>query len=164
MKKLLIAAMLILSCGQVSAQALQMRDVFKQMPDSLMPYLSQNNRLDFIDFLDSGMRAEVKNLLGGTSEMTTLTDDALTIKMNESLRVDMFLMETASADSTSQTIVMIETFLTDSIHGESVVKYFTPEWIPLTEKPQLNAEQEKRINDCILQNILKKEEEFLNKS
>lgn len=164
MKKLLIAAMLILSCGQVSAQALQMRDVFKQMPDSLMPYLSQNNRLDFIDFLDSGMRAEVKNLLGGTSEMTTLTDDALTIKMNESLRVDMFLMETASADSTSQTIVMIETFLTDSIHGESVVKYFTPEWIPLTEKPQLNAEQEKRINDCILQNILKKEEELLNKS
>ena len=164
MKKLLIAAMLILSCGQVSAQALQMRDVFKQMPDSLMPYLSQNNRLDFIDFLDSGMRAEVKNQLGGTSEMTALSDDALTIRMNESLRVDMFLMETASADSTSHTIVMIETFLTDSIHGESVVKYYTPEWIPLTEKPQLQVEQEKRINEQKLQNILKREEELLNKS
>ena len=164
MKKILVAAWLILSCGQVSAQALQMRDVFKQMPDSLMPYLSQNNRLDFIDFLDSGMRAEVKNQLGGTSEMTALSDDALTIRMNESLRVDMFLMETASADSTSHTIVMIETFLTDSIHGESVVKYYTPEWIPLTEKPQLQVEQEKRINEQKLQNILKREEELLNKS
>ena len=39
--------------GQVSAQTLKMRDVFRQMPDSLMPSLSQNDRLDFIDFIDS---------------------------------------------------------------------------------------------------------------
>ena len=30
--------------SQASAQDLMIRDVFKQMPDSLMPYLSQNNR------------------------------------------------------------------------------------------------------------------------
>ena len=160
----LLVALFILSCIQTSAQALKIRDVFKQMPDSLMPYLSQNNRLDFIDFLDSNMRAEVKNQLGGTSEMTTLSDDALTIKMNESLRVDMFLMESASADSISHSIVFVETFLTDSIHGQSSVKYYTTDWMPLVEKPQLNAEQEKRINECILQNILKKEDELLNKS
>ena len=160
----LFVALFILSCIQTSAQALKIRDVFKQMPDSLMPYLSQNNRLDFIDFLDSNMRAEVKNQLGGTSEMTALTDDALTIKMNESLRVDMLLMESASTDSISHTIVMIETFMTDSIHGQSTVKYFSPNWIPLVEKPQFDAEQQKRIDECILQNILKKEEELLNKS
>ena len=43
--------------SQASAQDLMIRDVFKQMPDSLMPYLSQNNRLDFIDFLDANMKA-----------------------------------------------------------------------------------------------------------
>ena len=56
MKRYLIAALCALAVGQVSAQDLKMRDVFKQIPDSLVPYLSQNNRLDFIDFLDSNMR------------------------------------------------------------------------------------------------------------
>ena len=51
-----------------------MRDVFKQMPDSLIPYLSSNNRLDFIDFIDSKMDAEVANSLGGKSRMQKLTD------------------------------------------------------------------------------------------
>ena len=58
MKRYLIAALCTLAVGQVSAQNLKMRDVFKQIPDSLVPYLSQNNRLDFIDFLDSNMKAE----------------------------------------------------------------------------------------------------------
>ena len=49
MKRYLIAALCALAVGQVSAQDLKMRDVFKQIPDSLVPYLSQNNRLDFID-------------------------------------------------------------------------------------------------------------------
>ena len=64
MKRYLIAALCALAVGQVSAQDLKMRDVFKQIPDSLVPYLSQNNRLDFIDFLDSNMKAEVRNKLG----------------------------------------------------------------------------------------------------
>ena len=42
-----------------------MRDVFRQMPDSIVPYLTENNRLDFIDFIDSNMKAEVTNAFGG---------------------------------------------------------------------------------------------------
>ena len=68
---LLVAA----TFSQASAQSIQIRDAFRAMPDSLMPYLSKNNRLDFIDFLDSNMKAEVKNALGGTSEMLSLGDD-----------------------------------------------------------------------------------------
>ena len=67
MRRVIVAALLALSASQMSGQRLEIRDVFKQMPDSLMPYLSQNNRLDFIDFLDANMKAEVKNRLGGTS-------------------------------------------------------------------------------------------------
>ena len=39
MKKYLIAALCALSLGQVCAQDLKMRDVFNQIPDSLMPYI-----------------------------------------------------------------------------------------------------------------------------
>ena len=58
MRRVIVAALLALSASQMSGQRLEIRDVFKQMPDSLMPYLSQNNRLDFIDFLDANMKAE----------------------------------------------------------------------------------------------------------
>ena len=60
MKRWITAILLVLMMGQASAQELKMRDVFKQMPDSLLPYLTQNNRLDFIDFMDSNMVAIVR--------------------------------------------------------------------------------------------------------
>ena len=47
------------------AEDVRMKDVFRLMPDSLFPTLSANNRLDMIDFMDSQMKAEVTNLLGG---------------------------------------------------------------------------------------------------
>jgi hypothetical protein len=150
--------------SQASGQNLQIRDVFKQMPDSLMPYLTQNNRLDFLDFLDSNMKAEVRNRFGGTSEMTGLSSDSLSIRMSSSLRSDLFLMPLSSPlDSVTSTVVMIETFLADSIHGQSRVSYFTPEWKPLSSAPPLGDIQQKRIQTCMLQNIVKKDEEIVNK-
>lgn len=164
MRKWLMATLFALITGQVSAQDMLMRDVFRQMPDSIMPYLSQNNRLDFIDFLDSDMKAEVKNALGGTSEMTTLADDSLSIRMSESLRTDLLLMTLAQPiDSMTQIVVKIETFLVDSIYGESRVNYYSTEWKPLAFEPELTEVQRKRIDNHRLQNIVKKDDEVLNK-
>ena len=41
----------------------KMREVFQRMPAMMLPYLTENNKLDFIDFIDSGMKAEVRNEL-----------------------------------------------------------------------------------------------------
>ena len=81
MKIFFIVLSLFLTCA-VEAQV-KMRDVIKQMPDTLVPYLKQNARLDFIDFMDSDMKAEVNNRLEGKSEMTKLTEDFLEVKMSE---------------------------------------------------------------------------------
>ena len=155
MKKLIMAALMAVTFSQASADNVKIRDVFREMPDSLMPYLSLNNRLDFIDFLDSGMKAEVHNTLGGTSEMTSMADDSLTIRMSDGLRVDILVMDT--------TVVMIETFLVDSVYGESRVHYFTTHWVPL-QHPSLSEAQEQRINRLKLQNIVKRDDDLLNKS
>ena len=154
MKKLMLALLLATTLNQASAQSVTIRDVFRQMPDSIMPYLSKNNRLDFIDFLDSGMKAEVKNQLGGTSQMTSLGADSLTIRMNPSLSTHLLLMDS--------TVVMIETFTVDSIYGQSRVYYFTTAWQPIAV-PQLSEAQRKRISRLEMQNILKRDEELLNK-
>ena len=94
MKKLLIFALLF--CSQLSLQAqtdsLNIREVFKLMPDSLLPYLTQNNRLDMIDFMEAKMKAAVDNQLGGESEMTYLSDDSLCIKMNESMTLELKML------------------------------------------------------------------------
>ena len=154
MKKFVMALLLATTLNQASAQSVTIRDVFRQMPDSLMPYLSKNNRLDFIDFMDSGMKAEVKNQLGGTSQMMALGDDSLTIRMNPSLRADILLMDS--------TVVMIETFTVDSIYGQSRVHYFDTAWNPIAA-PVLSEAQQQRINRFEMQNILKKDDELLNK-
>ena len=165
MKRYLIAALCALAVGQVSAQDLKMRDVFKQIPDSLVPYLSQNNRLDFIDFLDSNMKAEVRNKLGGMSEMTALTDDSLSIRMSNALQVDMLLLKLDQpVDSIQQVVVFSQDFLTDSVYRDSKVLFYTPDWKLLTKEIPLNDIQRQRIKALELKNILKWNDDKLNKS
>ena len=164
MKKLLMGWLLSVAvCAP--AQHLTIRDVFKSMPDSLMPYLSNNNKLDFIDFMDSNMKAEVKNLLGGNSIMTALTEDSLSIHMNDAMRVDMLLLNLEEpVDTIRQVVVLSETFMTDSVYGESIVKYFTPNWQPIYQSIPWSELDKQRIERLRLQNILKWNAEKLNKS
>lgn len=69
-----------------------LRTLFGEMPDSLLPTLSEYNRLDMIDFMVSGMEAEVSNNLDGTSVMTQLTDSFLSIRMSDAVEVEMRLL------------------------------------------------------------------------
>jgi hypothetical protein len=163
MKKWLTGCLLLGMTSVCSAQEQTLRDVFRQMPDSLMPTLTQNNRLDFLDFLDAGMKAEVKNRLGGTSMMTVLTADSLSLQMSPALRVDMLLLSLAEPiDSVKQVVVVGETFLTDSLYGETTVRYYTPDWHPVSVPP-LSEIQQRRIEGLKLQTILNWSNDLLNK-
>ncbi len=71
------------------AQAQSVRDAFKSIPDSLMPYLTTNNRLDLMDFMDAKMKAVVTNTLEGQTEMTFLSDDSLCVRMSDALTLEM---------------------------------------------------------------------------
>ena len=73
------------------------RQWFTDMPDSIMPLLTKNNRLDFIDFIDSHMDAIVTNRLDGKSRMTQLTEDYLHIEYTQSSSVTMKLLPTSRA-------------------------------------------------------------------
>ncbi len=165
MKKFFLFALFFSTLQGGAQPSASLRDLFRQMPDSLMPYLSQNNRLDFIDFVDSNMKAEVKNMLGGTSEMTSLSADSLSIRMSESLQVHLFLLNTASAaDSCSQVICLLQTFGTDSISQETTAGFYTVGWERLPKAPLLSPSDQKRIDRLNVQTILKRDDEILKKS
>lgn len=149
MRKLFLLLVLVTTCN-LSAQ-MKMRDVFKQMPDSLVPYLDANNRLDFIDFIDSGMLSEVTNSLGGKSVMQKLTDDALQIQLTESSSLSMRLLDVSEqVDSVNQIVCFIRTYGSDL--RESQIAFYSVKW------RQLPTEQYLTIPDGTWTATLKEEE------
>ncbi len=124
-KGLLTGLFLCLSLTMMSQTA--MRDVLKQMPDSIVPYLTENNRLDFIDFFDSNMKAEVTNTMGGKSEMQKLTDDFLYIHLNEASSLEMRLLDvTEPVDSIKRIVCLVRTYGSDI--RESTVAFYSIKW------------------------------------
>ena len=143
----LFTGLLLFASLTVRAGELKIQDVFKQMPNSVLPTLSENNRLDMLDFMASKMKAEVTNRLGGKSEMTVLTDTTLTIRMSEALQVEMLLLKPEdAAGADSQVICLIETFGRDSLSLDSQVSFFTISWEKLNNPPQLSVSDQNTIS------------------
>lgn len=129
MKKTFILFSLLLLALSVGAQP-KIADLLREMPDSLLPLLSKNNRLDMIDFCEAKMKAEVTNLLEGNSEMTALTDDSLSIQLSGTQRVDIYLVEAREEyDSCRQVLCMVSTYQLPSTKEEEVLtSYYSVRW------------------------------------
>ncbi len=147
MKKVALFIVVVFAVLPVVAQKATMAEVFKAMPDSLMPYLSTNNRLDMIDFMEAKMKAGVTNLLDGTSEMIALSDDSLSIVMNERLRVDMCLIF-----HDSLVVELTKTYSISEHQVEKVVQYFSTTWCPLSDRVS------------VLSTLLRRDDELFMKS
>ncbi len=130
MKKTFIMALLLAMAPlSVLAQQKTMGDIFREMPDSLMPYLTKNNRLDMLDFIEAHMKAEVTNRLDGKTEMTFLSGDSLSIAMNSVLQVDMSLQTVAEpVDSSTQVVRVWRTYRINESQAERVLDVYTSAW------------------------------------
>lgn len=112
--------------SSVSLKAQNMSDIIKDMPDSIMPLLTKNDRLDFIDYLASNMKAEVTNRLGGKSEMTTISNDYAHIRMTGSSEISFKLLPTIS----DTIICMIHTYTSNG--SDSKISFLNKRWEVLT--------------------------------
>ena len=112
----------------INSQNMQMAELFKQMPDSLMPYLTTNNKLDMLDFIDAGMEAKVNNKFDGESILCELDSTYLRLKLNTSVEVEMKLLSSSNIlnDSTKHIICLVTTY--GDLIKESVLKLFTSKW------------------------------------
>ena len=88
MRKVLL--ILLLLYGMIfSATSQDIRTLFMDAPDAVLPLLPRNVRADCIDFADAGMVYPVQNLLGGESSLKELAEDYLLLQSTGSSTVEM---------------------------------------------------------------------------
>ncbi len=156
-KKLIFAFLvIILTFTTARADTPSLRQLFIEMPDSIIPYLSHNNRLDLLDFMDSNMKSEVTNDFGGKSVMTVLTEDSISVQLNELNKAKILLLEsTLPVDSSNCVIALIRTIYIDNEQMETNLEYYSVKWRRLTKEPQLSpAHKELMKRYAKLSNII----------
>ena len=99
MKKRSELILAFLLCFASASQGRTMKEIFKQLPDSLTEELSRDNRLDLTDYWESGMKASVKNNFGEFSSLLNLGKDYVKLQLSERSEVE-FKLLTQDTDST----------------------------------------------------------------
>lgn len=144
----------------LSANAQTMRELFSFMPDSLNPMLTRVNREDFGDFLDSGMKAAVRNRFGQFTEMVKLTDDYLFLAESSASTVEMKLLP---VNDSVRLICVVHSytapvedskvdFLSTSWLKVNVADYFTPPALDdflITPDDEAEADTLSRVRQAI---------------
>lgn len=97
-----LSLFLLLTALSVSAHCQSMADVLRTMPDSVMPLLTLNDRLDLVDEWQAGVKAEVKNRLGGMVTLTELSDTKAVLQTSSLSTVTLEL--TTMPDGTTKAV------------------------------------------------------------
>lgn len=131
MKRFIILFFLASLC-MAGTRAQEAKVCFINMPDSICPLLTAVNRADFIDFLESKMKAEVTNRLGSKSEMTELSADYIRIKMTEQSTWQMKLLP---LNDSTKVICTVRTACAPAC--DSSLRFYATDWKPLPSQPFL---------------------------
>ena len=128
---------------QVGART-PMRQWLMSMPDSVMPLLTKNDRLDFIDFYDARMAAVVTNRMDGKSRMDILTDDFVRINYTQASDVEMKLLPVNDSTDVLCMVTTVKAGVSDSR-----IAFFDAQWQPLSVASYLTEPSEKDFRSSL---------------
>ena len=134
-----------------------MRDVFAAMPDSMLPMVTKNNRLDCIDFIENAMEARVRNVLGDYVTLEALTADYARFRTSASAVMEMKLLP-LKGDSSS--VLCVVTTAQAGEEGtalrmeDSNLRFLRPDWsvpdtVPVFSMPDVEAFMKPEKSDSI---------------
>lgn len=128
--KRLIVLLYIFSAALCLVRAQEAKTCFINMPDSISSLFTSVNRADFVDFLESKMKAEVSNRLGGKSEMTRLTADYIRLQTTPRSEWQMKLLPVNDSTKIICTVSTVSAPVADS-H----IRFYTSDWqeLPLAD-------------------------------
>ncbi|APW32006.1 hypothetical protein BWX39_04735 [Prevotella intermedia ATCC 25611 = DSM 20706] len=117
MKKIFLILLVMFSLLPLNAQ--NMRQIWLEMPDSIVPYLNRSLRTELADYVTMGMKSEVMNALRDTTRIEKLTDDYILVKLSNATK-----LEIKSLDAS--TIAMVQTWCGPL--AESKLSLFSNNW------------------------------------
>ena len=142
-KYIMLACLLTASLGM---EAKSMKDLLVSMPDSMMPTLNSNLRLEFSELQEMGVKAEVKNLLGEVSVMDTLTQDFVQVRMSKVSTLQMKKLPMENGDSV---LCVVKSFAGPEKEGE--LYFFSQEWKALDANPFLSGKRMEDLAETLVQ-------------
>lgn len=133
MSKRIFASILLTLMALTPLSATSMRELWLAALDSIFPYLDKSKRTELIELWDlrqkgtgnadaAGLNIELKNSLGGTTTLDTLTTDFVQVKLNKLTVVQMKLL---SEDGDS-TICLVKTLMVPE--GDSQIDFYDLSW------------------------------------
>lgn len=122
MKKIFAIITAFVLCCVLEAEA-GVREMWVQMPDSMVPYLNKNLRQECIDFVDMGISADVQNTFGANTILDTLTADYLHVTLNQSSTLEMKMLPRQGGDSL---LCLVRTYM--GPERESTIEFYNAAW------------------------------------
>lgn len=130
----------------LAVQAKSLRELWVSMPDSLVPVLTQNMRVEFTELQDMKVKAEVTTSLGDTSVMDTLTNDFMQIRLSRVCTLRLKKLPQTGGDSI---ICMVRTLAAPE--KESEVMFFDQQWQQLEMTHCFDGEDIQGVCESLLQ-------------
>ena len=119
MKKILIIIGFLTCWLGVSAQSL--REVWIEMPDSILPYLSKSQRTELADYVEMKAEPAVLSTFGDSVRIERMTNNYLLLKANEATRLEIKLLD-------NNTLALVQTWMAPA--AESKLSFFNLQWQP----------------------------------
>lgn len=134
MKKLILAAALLLLGATAARAQLTAAKAFVNAPQSVFPLVDTNTRMDMVDYINAGMSTQSSNKLGGGSAIIDLSPMRMKVKMTDSSTDELFLLPTAASDTI---IGVIRTVATPG--HDSSIAFYNSKWQPVKGGSVLNV-------------------------
>ena len=119
MKKILIIICFLTCWLGVSAQSL--REVWIEMPDSILPYLSKSQRTELADYIEMKAEPSVLSTFGDSVRIERMTNNYLLLRANEATRLEIKLLD-------NNTLALVQTWMAPA--AESKLSLFNLQWQP----------------------------------
>lgn len=139
----------ILSVVMVSANAQTVGDMFMSMPDSLFPYLTQEQRVELVKLkqVDTSTSAVLRSVFNCSVSLDSLEAACMTVNIDSTMTVEMARLATVSDDSLYcllQTVSAPERETVASIYNKVWEKVSDVDWtdVPLLNRPDTMSDKE----------------------
>ncbi|MGL5787784.1 MAG: DUF3256 family protein [Bacteroidales bacterium] len=112
---------------------------FTIIPDNILGYVNIGLRKDLIDLYNAKQKAEVRNLLGGTTRLDFMSPEYLKLQLSDKTTMEMRMIQ--NPDDSTALIVVNKTL--NTAYPESVLSVYASDWRSLAsgnyfEQPALN--------------------------